>query len=103
MLRSAMFSFVAILEISSHPFLIACCDHKRQVAMCMALPAPSLEKKACAEVESRYNLVSMLFLQLKQTESATKNCKICFRYMPSVNMPVAARISDSMLEKAMET
>ena len=64
MLRSATFSFVAILEISNHPFLIACCDHKRRVAMCLALPAPSLEKKACAEVESRYN------------------CKICFRYMP---------------------
>ena len=45
MLRPATFSFVAILEISNHPFLIACCDHKRRVAMCLALPAPSLEKK----------------------------------------------------------
>ena len=58
-------------------FLIACCDHKRRVAMCLALPAPSLEKKACAEAELRYNLVSMLLLQdLLQVHASQSTCQL---------------------------
>ena len=75
--KSAGFSLVAILSTQNQLRLNACCVQRRRVARCLAFPGPSLEKKACALVESSLKRIITLFWFPRPPVSPTRNCKTC--------------------------
>ena len=100
--KSAGFSFVEILSTRNHLLLIACWLHIILVEKCFARPGPRRLKKLCALVESSLSRIWTLELLLKPPASPSRNWSSCFSWIPSTIKLVAAKISASIEDNAVE-